>query len=99
MSPHRLVPAIDAQVEWRRAILEAAVYGPSRYRPSAWEPAPVPAPPVLGPLERLLLEELPTGQVRDWDSRRPAVSEKEAAQHRQVLEAAVYRTTTRKRAA
>lgn len=49
-------------------------------------------------LARLLLEEIPTGQVRDWDSRRPEVTPEEAAQHRAALEAAVHRTTTRRAA-
>ncbi|MFI9331936.1 hypothetical protein ACIGZJ_30895 [Kitasatospora sp. NPDC052868] len=53
----------------------------------------------LSALERLLMEELPTGRVEDWNPRRPEVSELEAARHRAVLEAAVCRTTRRRRAA
>jgi hypothetical protein len=54
---------------------------------------------VLGPLERLLLEELPTGRVRDWDPYRPEVTAAQAARHRAVLEAAVCPTTKKKRKA
>jgi hypothetical protein len=50
-------------------------------------------------LERLFLEEIPTGQVRDWDSRRPEITPEEAARNRARLEDAVYRTTKRRSAA
>ena len=52
----------------------------------------------LTALERLLMEELPTGKVRDWNPGRPDITEAEAARHRADLEHAIYRTNRRRAA-
>ncbi|BFP50106.1 hypothetical protein KCMC57_64740 (plasmid) [Kitasatospora sp. CMC57] len=53
----------------------------------------------LTALERLLLEELPTGRVRDWNAHRPDISPEEAARNREELQRVIsrpsMRTTTR----
>ncbi|MFJ3793952.1 hypothetical protein [Kitasatospora sp. NPDC090091] len=103
MSPHSPRPAvIDPQAAHNRAVLESGVRTARWPRPDGdtHEPAgPLVAPePVLGVLERLLLEELPTGRVPDWKPLRPEITAAEAARHRAALEAAVYPTRKRKAA-
>ena len=48
------------------------------------------------PLERLLAEEIPTGEIRDYDRRRQPVTPEEAAAHRAALIQAIYRRKPRR---
>lgn len=49
----------------------------------------------LSALERLLMEELPTGRVRDWNAHWPDISPEDAARNLAALQRAIDRPSTR----